>query len=197
MNHCKKCRTENGTCFELQLLVCVLAKNSKLEAAMQLWQLWVMFMKLCCCSFGLLLILQSNPGCYDFIWLLWKFSVNLTCTGDSDRVVREASCMLGFDTSRASSDSRGCPAAPRSRVEVSAVVTWSPSAGLAMAGQLHLQTWLPSADSVKHNLWTGEWKESFLLGTSALTWSALVPKFSHFHCLNEPVATLGSRTFTL
>lgn len=84
------------------------------------------------------------------------------------RVVREERCVLGFDTSRASSDSRGCPAALWSRMEVSDVVTWSPSAWLAMAGRpgFTSRSGFPQT-TVKHHLRTDGWKERFLFGTEA------------------------------
>lgn len=124
--------------------------------------------------------------------------------------------MLGFDTSRASSDSRGLPAALRSREEVSAVVTWSPSSWLAMAGPcLHLQTRLPSADCKTQPLkWEGtppvghfcsdmKCRSAKVLSLSLLKWTGDHVRVKDLHtvardpvsfsCLELPISGLGER----
>lgn len=78
--------------------------------------------------------------------------------------------MLGFDTSRASSDDRGCPAAELcGGFSCCNMIPLSLTGNGWTDGVFNLQAWPPSAGSAKHNLRAWGWKGNFLLGTSALT----------------------------
>lgn len=69
---------------------CIVLKKRELDIAGYLWLMFVILQQ-----FGLIFIQKSEPGPCNFLWLLWEFSMNLTCTGDSVSIVKGERCTLG------------------------------------------------------------------------------------------------------